>query len=139
MLIGSWTGITNQTIRKCFRYAGFHVPGDHSKNSDECNEAIAGVAKVQSKRSKFPEVVDESTVDKFVSAGDDVVSMGELENEDYIATILLSTSKSEHNDQSKEYPLPTSSEVIGLSQLVLHFSTNVEGCGLTYSDSLNHV
>ncbi|KAL1469821.1 hypothetical protein MTO96_040853, partial [Rhipicephalus appendiculatus] len=102
--------VTNETIRKCSRRASFHVPGDDSENSDECNEAIAGVAEVWSELSKFPEAVDGSTVDEFVSADDDVATTGELENEDYIADIVPSTSESGHNDQSNDDPLPTSSE-----------------------------
>lgn len=139
MLSGSWADVTNETIRNCFRRAGFHVPGDDSENSDECNEAIADIAEVWSELSKFPEAVDGSTVDEFVSADDDVATTGELENEDYIADIVPSTSESRHNDQSNDDPLPTSSEVIGALALVRRFCANVEGCGLACSDSLDHV
>lgn len=31
MLSGSWADVTNKTIQKCFRHAGFHVPSDDSK------------------------------------------------------------------------------------------------------------
>lgn len=72
-----------------------------------------------------------------MSADDDVRTSGELENEDYIADIVPSTSDSGHNDQSD--PLPTSSEVIGALALVQRFCAKVEGCSLACLDSLDHV
>lgn len=93
-LSGSWADVAQETIRNCFRRAGFREHSYDSENSAECNEAIAGVAKVWSRLLKFPDTVDGSTADEFVSVDGGVATTGELANEGYTADILTSTNES---------------------------------------------
>lgn len=102
MLSRSWADVTQATIRNCFRHAGLLVPGDDPENPDECsNEDIAGVAQVSSALSEFPDAVDTSTVDEFVSVDDGVATTGELENADCIAYIVRSTSQHIEENQRR--------------------------------------
>lgn len=70
---------------------------------------------------------------------DGVTTTGEFGNEEHFADIVLSASEGGHNDESNDDPLPTSSEVTGSFALVWRFCTNVEGCTLSCSDSLDYV
>ena len=65
--------------------------------------------------------------------------MGELQDEDYVADIVPTTSQSDSNKEIDDGPLPTSSEVISALALARRYCVNVEGCGLSCSDSLDNV
>ncbi|KAH6930833.1 hypothetical protein HPB50_019711 [Hyalomma asiaticum] len=68
-------------------------------------------ADVWSEVAEFPGAIDGSTFDKFVSADDDVAIMGQLQDEDYIADFVPTTSQiSDCNKEIDDGPLPTSSE-----------------------------
>lgn len=138
MLGRAWADVTQDTIRNCFRRAGLCAPGDDSEDreSSEDGEAIADVVEVFTELSEFPDAVDGSTADEFVSVDDGVATTGELENEDYVADGSPNSSGYEEND---EEPLPTASEVMDALALVRRFCANVEGCGLSCSDSLDNV
>ncbi|KAH6948239.1 hypothetical protein HPB50_023287 [Hyalomma asiaticum] len=87
----------------------------------------------------FPGAIDGSTFDEFVSADDDVAIMGQLQDEDYIADVVPTMSQSDSNKEIDDGPLPTSSEVISALALVRRYCVNMEGCGLSCSDSLDNV
>ncbi|KAH6929166.1 hypothetical protein HPB50_023965 [Hyalomma asiaticum] len=76
--------------------------------------------------------IDGSTFDEFVSAADDVAIMGQLQDEDYVADVVPTTSQNDSNKEIDDGPLPTSAEVI--SALALDRRVNMEGCGLSCSD-----
>lgn len=42
------------------KYAALHMPGDDSEDRDECNETIAGVAKVRGELSEFLDAIEAS-------------------------------------------------------------------------------
>ncbi|KAH6919634.1 hypothetical protein HPB50_029379 [Hyalomma asiaticum] len=78
-------------------------------------------------------------IDEFVSADDDVTIMGQLQDEDYVADVVPTTSQSDSNKEIDHGPLPTSSEVISALALDWRYCVNMEGCGLTCSDSLDNM
>ncbi|KAH6944260.1 hypothetical protein HPB50_002390 [Hyalomma asiaticum] len=65
--------------------------------------------------------------------------MGQLQDEDYVADVVSTTSRSDCNKEIDNGPLPTSSEVISALALVRRYCVNMEGCGLSCSDSLDNV
>lgn len=65
--------------------------------------------------------------------------MGQLQDEDYVADVVPTTSQSDSNKEIDDGPLPTSSEVISALALVRRYCVNIEGCGLSCSDSLDNV
>ncbi|KAH6933259.1 hypothetical protein HPB50_013885 [Hyalomma asiaticum] len=70
-------------LARCFRHAGFRMPGDDTPNSDDSTEDTAGVsAEVWSELAEFPGAADGSTFEGFVSADDDVAIMNQLQDED---------------------------------------------------------
>ncbi|KAH6930769.1 hypothetical protein HPB50_018074 [Hyalomma asiaticum] len=75
-------------------------------------------AEVWSELAEFPAAIDGSTFDEFVSADDDVAIMGQLQDEDYVADVVPTTSQSDSNKEIDDGPLPTSSEVISALALV---------------------
>ncbi|KAH6931720.1 hypothetical protein HPB50_027312 [Hyalomma asiaticum] len=102
-------------------------------------EDTAGVsAEVWSELAEFLGAIDGSTFDEFVSADDDVAIMGQLQDEDYVAGVVPTTSQSDSNKEIDDGPLPTSSEVISALALVQRYCVNMEGCGLSCSDSLDN-
>ncbi|KAH6931593.1 hypothetical protein HPB50_025661 [Hyalomma asiaticum] len=103
-------------------------------------EDTAGVsAEVWSKLAEFPGAIDGPTFAEFVSADDDVAIMGQLQDEDYVADVVPTTSQSDSSKEIDDGPLPTSSEVISALALVRRYCVNMEGCGLSCSDSLDNV
>ncbi|KAH6947539.1 hypothetical protein HPB50_019684 [Hyalomma asiaticum] len=116
------------------------MPGDDTPNFDDSTEDTAGVsAEVKSELAEFPGAIDGSTFDEFVSADNDVAIMGQLQDEDYIADVVPATSQSNSNKEIDDGSLPTSSEVTSALALVQHYCVNMEGCGLSCSDSLDNV
>ncbi|KAH6945990.1 hypothetical protein HPB50_010999 [Hyalomma asiaticum] len=117
------------------------MPGDDTPSSDDSTEDTAGVStEVWSELAEFPGAIDGSTFDEFVSADDDVAIMGQLQDEDYVADVVPTTSQSDSNKEIDDSPLPTSSEVISaLAALVRRYCVNMEGCGLSCSDLLDNV
>ncbi|KAH6931150.1 hypothetical protein HPB50_022507 [Hyalomma asiaticum] len=86
------------------------MPGGDTPNSDDSTEDTAGVsAEVWSELAVFPGATDGSTFDEFVSAGDDVAIMIQLQDEDYVADVVPTTSQSDSNKEIDDGPLPTSS------------------------------
>ncbi|KAH7966468.1 hypothetical protein HPB49_016574 [Dermacentor silvarum] len=83
--------------------------------------------------------IEGSTFDESVSADDDVAIMGQLQDEDYVADVVPTTSQSDSNKEIDDGPLPTSSEVISALALVWCYCVNIEGCSLSCSDSLDTV
>ncbi|KAH6948678.1 hypothetical protein HPB50_025851 [Hyalomma asiaticum] len=79
-----------------------------------------------------------STFDEFVSA-DNVAIMGQLQDEDYVADVVPTTTQGDSNKEIDDGPLPTSSEVISAFALVRRYCVNMEGCGLSCSNSLDNV
>ncbi|KAH6932821.1 hypothetical protein HPB50_009937 [Hyalomma asiaticum] len=77
------------------------MPGDDTPNSDDSTEGTAGVssAEVWSELAEFPGAIDGSTFDEFVSADDDVAIMGRLQDEDYVADVVPTTSQSDCNEE----------------------------------------
>ncbi|KAH7949130.1 hypothetical protein HPB49_005556 [Dermacentor silvarum] len=65
--------------------------------------------------------------------------MGQLQDEDYVADVVPTTSQSDSNKEIDDGPLPTSSEVINALALVRRNCVNTEGCGLSCTDSLDNV
>ncbi|KAH8034301.1 hypothetical protein HPB51_022754 [Rhipicephalus microplus] len=116
------------------------MPGDDTPNSDDSTEVTAVVsAEVWNELAEFPGAVDGSTFNEFVGADDDVVITGQLQDEDYIADIVPTTSQSDSNKEIDNGPLPTFSKVISALVLVRRYCVSVEGCGLSCSDSLDNV
>ncbi|KAH6947462.1 hypothetical protein HPB50_019055 [Hyalomma asiaticum] len=116
------------------------MPGDDTPNSDDSTEDTAGVsAEVWSEPAEFPGAIDRSTFKEFVSADDDVAIMGQLQDEDYVADVVLTMSQRHNNKEIDDGPLPTSSEVISALALVRRYCVNMEGCGRSCSDSLNNM
>ncbi|KAH8042416.1 hypothetical protein HPB51_023255 [Rhipicephalus microplus] len=66
--------------------------------------------------AEFPGAINRSTFDEFVSADDDVSIMGQLQDKDYIADVVPTTSQSDSNMEIDDGQFPTSSEVWGLSR-----------------------
>ncbi|KAH6944333.1 hypothetical protein HPB50_002706 [Hyalomma asiaticum] len=111
------------------------MPGDDTPNSDDSTEDTTGVsAEVWSELAKFPGAIDGSTFDELVSADDDVTIMGQLQDEDYVADVVPTTSQSDSNKEIDDGPLPTSAEVISALALDRRYCVNMEGCGLSCSD-----
>lgn len=65
--------------------------------------------------------------------------MGQLQDEDYVADVVSTTSQSDSNKEIDDGPLPTSSKVINVLALVRRYCVNMEGCGLSCSDLLVNV
>ncbi|KAH8019434.1 hypothetical protein HPB51_019407 [Rhipicephalus microplus] len=139
MLSRSWADVKKESILNCFRHASFRMPGDHTPNSDSTEDTAGVSAEVRNELGKFPGAIDGSTFEEFVSADDDVPIMGQLQNEDYIADVVPTTSQSDSSMEIDDGPLPTSSEVISALALARCYCLNVEGCGLSCSDSLDNV
>ncbi|KAH6942676.1 hypothetical protein HPB50_009227 [Hyalomma asiaticum] len=100
----------------------------------------AGVsAEVWSELAEFPGAINGSTFDEFVSADDDVAIMAQLQDKNYVADVVPPMSQSDSNKEIDDGPLPTSSEVISALALVWRYCVNMEGCGLSCSDSLDNV
>ncbi|KAH8029592.1 hypothetical protein HPB51_001779 [Rhipicephalus microplus] len=112
MLSESWADAKKEMIQNCFRHAGFPMPGDHTPNSGSIEDTAGVSAEVWNELAEFPGAIDGSTFVEFVSANDDVPIMGQLQDEDYIADVVLTTSQSDSNMEIDDGPLPTSSEVI---------------------------
>ncbi|KAH6945518.1 hypothetical protein HPB50_008829 [Hyalomma asiaticum] len=111
------------------------MPGDDTPNSDDSTEDTTGVsAEVWSELAEFPGAIDGSTFDEFVGADDDVTIMGQLQDEDYVADVVPTTSQSDSNKEIDDGPLPTSAEVISALVLDRRYCVNMEGCGLSCSD-----
>ncbi|KAH6937075.1 hypothetical protein HPB50_025511 [Hyalomma asiaticum] len=116
------------------------MPGDDTPNSDDSAEDTAGVsAEVWSELAEFPGAIDGSTFDEFVSTDDDVAIMGQLQDEDSVADVMPTTSQSDSNKEIDDDLLPTYFEVISALALVRRYCMNIEGCGLSCSDSLDYV
>ncbi|KAH6939940.1 hypothetical protein HPB50_022678 [Hyalomma asiaticum] len=114
------------------------MPGDDTPNSDDSTEDTAGVsAEVWSELAEFPGAIDGSTFDEFVSADDDVAIIGQLQDEDYVADVVSTMSQSDSNKEIDDGSFPTSSEGISALELVRRYCVNMEGCGLSCSDSLD--
>ncbi|KAH7948638.1 hypothetical protein HPB51_028431 [Rhipicephalus microplus] len=139
MLSRSWADIKNERIQNCFRHAGFRMPGGDTPNSDSTEDTAGVSAEVWNELAEFPGAIDGSAFDEFVSADDDVPIMGQLQDEDYIADAVPTTSQSDSNMEIDDSPLPTSSEVISALALVQRYCLNGEGCCLSCSDSLDNV
>ncbi|KAH8038498.1 hypothetical protein HPB51_001671 [Rhipicephalus microplus] len=139
MLSRSWADVKKKTIQNCFRHAGFHMPGDDTPNFDSTEDTADVSAEVWNELAEFSGAIDGLTFDKFVSADDDVPIMGQLQDEDYIADVVPTMSQSDSNMEIDDGPLSTSSEVISALALVRRYCLNVEGCGLSCSDSLDNV
>ncbi|KAH8036754.1 hypothetical protein HPB51_004268 [Rhipicephalus microplus] len=125
MLSISWAEVNKETIQNCFRHAGFRMPGDDTPNSDSTEDTAGVSAKVWNELAGFPGAIDGSTFDEFVSADDDVPIMGQLQDEDYIADVVPTTSQTDSNMEIDDGPLPTSSEVISARALVRRYCLNV--------------
>ncbi|KAH8022484.1 hypothetical protein HPB51_024583 [Rhipicephalus microplus] len=139
MLSRSWADVKKETIQNCFRHAGFRHAGDDTPNSDSSEDTAGVSAEVWNELEEFPGAIDGATFDEFISADDKVPIMGQLQDEDYIADIVPTTSQSDSIMEIDDGPLPTSSEVISALALVRCYCLNVEGCGLSCSDSLDNV
>ncbi|KAH6939369.1 hypothetical protein HPB50_017729 [Hyalomma asiaticum] len=114
--------------------------GDDTPNFDDSTEDTASIsAEVWSELAVFLGAIDRSTFDVIVSADDDVAMMGQLQDEDYAADVVPTTSQSDSNKEIDDGPLPTSSEVISTLALVRCYCVNMEGCGLSCSGSLENV
>ncbi|KAH6932430.1 hypothetical protein HPB50_005769 [Hyalomma asiaticum] len=59
-------------------------------------EAVRALS-VWSELAEFPGAIDGSTFDEFISA-DDVAIMGQLQDEDYVADVMPTTSISDSNE-----------------------------------------
>ncbi|KAH7948999.1 hypothetical protein HPB49_004157 [Dermacentor silvarum] len=88
---------------------------------------------------RLARTVQRTAFDEFVSADDDVAIMGQLQDEDYVADVVPTTSQSDSNKEIDDGPLPTSSEVISALVLVRRYCVNIEGCGPCCFDSLDNV
>ncbi|KAH8001171.1 hypothetical protein HPB51_026326 [Rhipicephalus microplus] len=139
MLSRSWADVKKETIQNCFRHAGFRMPGDDTPNSDSTEDTAGVSAEVWNELAQFSGAIDEWTFDEFVSVDDDVPIMGQLRNEDYIADVVPTTSQRDSNMEIDDGPLPTSSEANSALALVRSYCLNVEGGGLSCSDSLDNV
>ncbi|KAH6941686.1 hypothetical protein HPB50_022613 [Hyalomma asiaticum] len=91
---------------------------------------------LESSFSVRPRAIDGSIFNKFVSA-DDVAIVGQLQDEDYVADVVPTTSQSDSNKEIDDGPLPTSSEVMRALALVRRYCVNMGGCDLSCSDSDN--
>ncbi|KAH8040612.1 hypothetical protein HPB51_011927 [Rhipicephalus microplus] len=118
MLSRSWADVKKETIQNCFRYAGFRMPGDDTPNPDSTEDTAGVSAEVWNELAEFPGAIDGSTFDEFVSADDDVPIMGQLQDEDYIADVVPTTSQSNSNMEIDNGPAPTSSEVVRALALI---------------------
>ncbi|KAH6933241.1 hypothetical protein HPB50_013807 [Hyalomma asiaticum] len=65
--------------------------------------------------------------------------MDQLQDENYVADAVPTTSQSDSNKEIDGGPLPASSEVINALALVRRYCVNMEDCGLSCSDSLDNV
>ncbi|KAH6936562.1 hypothetical protein HPB50_019171 [Hyalomma asiaticum] len=83
--------------------------------------------------------IDRSTFGEFISTDDDVTIMGQLQDEDYVADVVPTTSQSDSNQEIDDGPLPTSSEVLSALALDRRNCVNMEVCGLSCSGSLDIV
>ncbi|KAH8031186.1 hypothetical protein HPB51_013643 [Rhipicephalus microplus] len=137
MLSRSWADVKKEMIQNCFRHASFRMPGGDTPNSDSTEDTTGVSAEVWNELAEFPGAINGSTLDEFVSADDDVPIMGQLQDENYIADVVPTTSQSDSNMEIDDGPLPTSSEVISALVLVRRYCLNVEGCSLSCSDSDN--
>ncbi|KAH8031416.1 hypothetical protein HPB51_017188 [Rhipicephalus microplus] len=108
MLSISWADV-KETIQNCFRHAGFRMPGDDTPNSDSTEDTAGVSAEVWNELAEFLGAIDGSTFNGFVGADDDVPIMGQLQDEDYIAEVVPTTSQSDSNMEIDDRPLPTSS------------------------------
>ncbi|KAH7964619.1 hypothetical protein HPB51_027144 [Rhipicephalus microplus] len=117
-------------------HGGFRMPGDDTPNSDSTEDTAGVSAEVWNELAESPGDIDGSFFDEFVSVDDDVPIMGQLQDEDYIADVVPTTSQSDSNMEIDDGPLPTSSEAISAVAFVRRYCLNVEGCGLSCSDSL---
>ncbi|KAH6922350.1 hypothetical protein HPB50_013390 [Hyalomma asiaticum] len=117
------------------------MPGDDTPNSDDSTEDTAGVStKVWSGLAEFPGAIDGSTFDGFVSADDGVAIMDQLQDEDYVADVVPTTSQSDSNKEIDDGLLATSSKGISARySSVQRYCVNMEGCGLSCPDSLDNV
>ncbi|KAH8034200.1 hypothetical protein HPB51_021870 [Rhipicephalus microplus] len=139
MLSRSWADVKKETIQNCFRHACFRMSGDDTPISDSTEDAAGVSAEVWNELAEFPGAIDGSMFEEFVSADDDVPIMGQLQDEGYIADVVPTTSHSDSNMEIDDGPLPISSEVISALVLVWRYCLNVEGCGLSCSDSLDNL
>ncbi|KAH8037098.1 hypothetical protein HPB51_008522 [Rhipicephalus microplus] len=115
------------------------MPGDDTSNSDSTEDTAGVSTEVWNELAEFPGAIDGSTFDEFVSADDDVPIMGQIQDEDYIADVVPTTSQSDSSMEIDDGPLPTSSEVISALALVRRYCLNVEGCRLSCFDSLDNL
>ncbi|KAH6947508.1 hypothetical protein HPB50_019584 [Hyalomma asiaticum] len=120
-----------------FQPSSFHLlyAVDNKGSTEDTTGVSAGV---WSELAEFPGAIDGSTFDEFVSANGDVAIMGQLQD-DYVADVVPTTSQSNCNKEIDDGPLPTSSEVISALALVRRYCVNMEGSGLSCSDSLDNV
>ncbi|KAH8028546.1 hypothetical protein HPB51_017672 [Rhipicephalus microplus] len=140
MLSRSYADVMKDTIQNCFRHAGFRMPGDDTRNSNDSTEVTSGVStEVWNELAELPGAVDGSTFDELVGADDDVAIRSQLQDEDYIADVRLTMSQSDSNKEIDDGSLPTSSEVISALALVRRYCVNVEGYDLSCCDSLDNV
>ncbi|KAH6932019.1 hypothetical protein HPB50_002513 [Hyalomma asiaticum] len=65
--------------------------------------------------------------------------MSQLQDEDYVADVVPTTSQSDSNKEIDDGPLPTSAEVFSALALDRRYCVNMQGCGLNCSDSLDNV
>ncbi|KAH8031760.1 hypothetical protein HPB51_020831 [Rhipicephalus microplus] len=121
MLSRSWANVKKETIQNCFRHAGFRMPGDDTPNSDSTEDTAGISTEVWNELTEFPGAIKGSTFDESVSADDDVPIMGQLQDEDYIADVVPTTSQSDSNMEIEDSQLPTSSEVISAIEFVRRF------------------
>ncbi|KAH7978628.1 hypothetical protein HPB49_006160 [Dermacentor silvarum] len=148
-LLGNWlkswdddlNDVKKETIQNCFSHCGLGVSGEAGASSSEnCDEPIEELDDLFSQLSEFPGAVSDGTAAKdFVTVNDHVATTGELADEDIVADLASDLAGDSNCEDPTSSDPPTCSDALHALSVVCRHCASIEGCVLSFSESLNNV
>ena len=92
----AWTGVTPETIRNCFRKAGFKTPDSATTQGDVVVEPPSGI--------------DAEQFERFVEVDHDLECVGDPTDEDICSDVSKARTDI-HDDETQEADSPTTAQV----------------------------
>ncbi|KAH7953163.1 hypothetical protein HPB49_005421 [Dermacentor silvarum] len=110
-----------------------------TSSSENCDEPIEELD-LFSQVSEFPGAVcDWTAATDFVTVDDHVVTTGELADEDIVADLARDLASDSNCEDPTSSDPATCSDALHALSVVRRHCASVEGCGLSFSESLNNV
>ncbi|KAH7942525.1 hypothetical protein HPB49_024826 [Dermacentor silvarum] len=140
MLNASWNDVKKETMQNCFCHCGLGVFGEAGTSSSENSDEPIEELDLFSQLSEFPGAVCNGTaVTDFVTVDDHVATTGELADEDIVADLARDLAGDSNCEDPASSDLPTCCDALHALSVVCRHCASIEGCGLSFSESLDNV